>query len=66
MTNWRVDERDHLTYHSRAWALSLSDPWWFSDPDLPHMQITGQFEHDVLCVLQINPEQGFCHSTISV
>ena len=21
-------ERDHLIYHSRAWALNLKDPWW--------------------------------------
>ncbi|KAF1951687.1 hypothetical protein CC80DRAFT_191676 [Byssothecium circinans] len=38
---WRADERDHFIYHSRAWALSLKDPWWFSDPDLPQTQITA-------------------------
>lgn len=38
---WRGDERDHLIYHSRAWALGCSDPWWFTHPNLPQMQITG-------------------------
>jgi len=38
---WRGDDRDHLIYHSRAWILTLKDPWWFSHPDVPQMQITG-------------------------
>lgn len=42
LANWRAEKRDYLVYHSRAWALSLKDPWWFSHPDLPHMQITGE------------------------
>lgn len=25
--DWSEDERDHLIYHNRAWALSLNDPW---------------------------------------
>ncbi|KAF2643292.1 hypothetical protein P280DRAFT_422007 [Massarina eburnea CBS 473.64] len=39
--DWRGDERDHFVYYSRAWALSLKDPWWFSHPDLQQTQITG-------------------------
>lgn len=38
----QADPRDDLVYHSRAWALSLKHPWWFSHADLPHMQITGK------------------------
>ncbi|KAL5400413.1 hypothetical protein PMIN03_012390 [Paraphaeosphaeria minitans] len=26
-TDWSADEKDHLLYHNRAWALSLNDPW---------------------------------------
>ncbi|KAF2034350.1 hypothetical protein EK21DRAFT_56709, partial [Setomelanomma holmii] len=51
---WRGDERDHLIYHSRAWALSLKDPWWFSHPDLPQMQITGLLSFYYLSIGHIN------------
>ncbi|KAF3045477.1 hypothetical protein E8E12_006913 [Didymella heteroderae] len=54
MAEWRADKRDHLTYHSRAWALSLRDPWWFSHPDLPHMQITGLLSFYYLSIGHIN------------
>jgi hypothetical protein len=40
--DWCTDEIDHRIYHSRAWLLSLDDPWWFSHPDLPQMQITSE------------------------
>ena len=40
--DWRADERDHTVYYARAVALGLHDPWWFSHPDLPQMQLTGR------------------------
>ncbi|KAL5119482.1 hypothetical protein ACEQ8H_002547 [Pleosporales sp. CAS-2024a] len=45
----RGDGLDHLVYHSRACALGLKDPWWFSQPDLPQMQITGLLSFYYLC-----------------
>jgi len=48
---WQADDRDHLLYHARAWMLSLQDPWAFSNPDLAHMQITGELlELFILCM----------------
>ncbi|KAF1933945.1 uncharacterized protein M421DRAFT_414993 [Didymella exigua CBS 183.55] len=52
--DWQADDRDHLLYHSRAWALSLRDPWWFSHPDLAHMQITGLLSFYYLSIGHIN------------
>jgi hypothetical protein len=40
---WRGNERDHLDYHSRAWALGMKDPWCLPQPDLPQMQVAGKF-----------------------
>jgi hypothetical protein len=51
---WRADERDHSMYHSRAWALSLKDPWWFSHPDLPQTQITGLLAFYYLAIGHVN------------
>lgn len=51
---WRADERDHLVYHSRAWALNLKDPWWFQHPDLTQMQLTGLLSFYYLAVGQVN------------
>ncbi|KAH6620058.1 fungal-specific transcription factor domain-containing protein [Boeremia exigua] len=52
--DWQADDRDHLIYHSRAWLLSLKDPWGFSHPDLPHVQITGLLSFYYLCTGHIN------------
>jgi hypothetical protein len=51
---WRADDRDHFLYHSRAWALSLKDPWWFSHPDLPQTQITGLLALYYLAIGHVN------------
>ncbi|KAJ4984132.1 C6 transcription factor [Stagonosporopsis vannaccii] len=51
---WQADDRDHLIYHSRAWMLSMQDPWGFSNPDLPHMQITGLLSFYYLSIGHIN------------
>jgi hypothetical protein len=51
---WRADDRDHFLYHSRAWALSLKDPWWFSHPDLPQTQITGLLALYYLTIGHVN------------
>ncbi|KAF2022094.1 hypothetical protein BU24DRAFT_417747 [Aaosphaeria arxii CBS 175.79] len=52
--HWRADDRDHLVYHSRAWALTLKDPWWFSHPDLPQLQINGLLAFYYLAIGQVN------------
>ena len=52
--SWRADDRDHFLYHSRAWALSLKDPWWFSHPDLPQTQITGLLALYYLTIGHVN------------
>ncbi|KAH7126817.1 fungal-specific transcription factor domain-containing protein [Dendryphion nanum] len=52
--NWRADDRDHFIYHSRAWSLTLKDPWWFSHPDLPQLQITGLLAIYYLSIGHIN------------
>jgi hypothetical protein len=41
--DWCAGQNDHRIYHSRAWLLSLDDPWWFSHPDLSQMQITSEY-----------------------
>ncbi|KAF2691691.1 hypothetical protein K458DRAFT_325241 [Lentithecium fluviatile CBS 122367] len=51
---WRADDRDHFLYHSRAWALSLKDPWWFSHPDLPQTQISGLLALYYLAIGHVN------------
>jgi hypothetical protein len=51
---WRADDRDHFLHHSRAWALSLKDPWWFSHPDLPQTQITGLLALYYLTIGHVN------------
>jgi hypothetical protein len=52
--SWRADDRDHFLYHSRAWALSLKDPWWFSHPDLAQTQITGLLALYYLTIGHVN------------
>ncbi|KAI8937846.1 hypothetical protein NX059_005536 [Plenodomus lindquistii] len=51
---WRADDRDHLMYYSRACTLGLKDPWWFSHPDLPQMQITGLLSFYYLIIGRVN------------
>jgi hypothetical protein len=51
---WQADDRDHFLYHSRAWALSLRDPWWFSHPDLAQTQITGLLALYYLTIGHVN------------
>lgn len=51
---WRSNDRDHLVYHSRAWGLTLKDPWWFSHPDLPQLQITGLLAIYYLAIGHLN------------
>ncbi|KAF2109257.1 fungal-specific transcription factor domain-containing protein [Lophiotrema nucula] len=51
---WRSDDRDHFVYHSRAWSLSLKDPWWFSHPDVPQVQITGLLSLYYLSIGHVN------------
>ncbi|KAF2709484.1 hypothetical protein K504DRAFT_481868 [Pleomassaria siparia CBS 279.74] len=51
---WRADERDHLLYYSRAWALYLKDSWWLSAPDLSQMQLKGLLSFYFLAVGQIS------------
>jgi len=51
---WCADDRDHLMYYSRACTLGLKDPWWFSHPDLPQMQITGLLSFYYLSIGRVN------------
>lgn len=51
---WCVDDRDHLVYYSRACMLGLKDPWWFSHPDLPQMQITGLLSFYYFSIGRVN------------
>ncbi|KAF2000680.1 hypothetical protein P154DRAFT_575736 [Amniculicola lignicola CBS 123094] len=51
---WHSDARDHLIFHSRAWTLSLKDPWWFSHPDLPQVQVTGLLALYYLVIGHVN------------
>ncbi|KAF3000779.1 hypothetical protein E8E13_005255 [Curvularia kusanoi] len=51
---WRADDRDHLVYHSRAWSLSLRNPWWFSSPEPACMQLTGLLSFYYLSTGHIN------------
>ncbi|KAF2867970.1 fungal-specific transcription factor domain-containing protein [Massariosphaeria phaeospora] len=52
--DWQADDRDHLLYHSRAWSLSLKDPWWFSHPDLAQMQTMGLLALYYLSIGHVN------------
>ncbi|KAJ8110533.1 hypothetical protein OPT61_g6653 [Boeremia exigua] len=52
--DWQADDRDHLIYHSRAWSLSTQDPWGFSNPDLPYVQVTGLLSFYYLSIGHIN------------
>ncbi|KAH8714822.1 fungal-specific transcription factor domain-containing protein [Phaeosphaeriaceae sp. PMI808] len=54
LADWCGDPRDHLLYHSRAWTLSLKDPWWFTHPDLAQMQTTGLFSFYYMTIGHIN------------
>lgn len=51
-------------YYSRASALGLKDPWWFSHPDLPQMQITGVSYCDGFGLTPAKTEKVFYPSII--
>ncbi|KAL5382878.1 hypothetical protein PMIN03_012016 [Paraphaeosphaeria minitans] len=53
-TDSATNERDHLLYHNRAWALSLNDPWWLTHPDLAQMQITGLLSFYYMAIGHVN------------
>ncbi|KAF2735168.1 hypothetical protein EJ04DRAFT_576398 [Polyplosphaeria fusca] len=48
------DERVHLMYHSRACSLCFKDPWWFSQPDLPQLQMTALLAFYYLAIGHVN------------